>query len=469
MAIPLGFYDFMDPHSEDFVMTRFFALLVTLGFSAPSCLADDLPPSSWQLLVTGQRFVAGQAQDPSQSSQSVQIDDRVWLDAAGNYLWLTHSEWPGGIKFQYRQFGTANGGARMDVTKWRDGIWLQRSDAAKAKQDYVDQTYLLPALLQTQLRGATGQLVANSSSVERTNTGTDAAGRPVTWTYNDHGQLLSVAQPQTRYEYLDYPDANPGSQPARIWIYRGGQQIADLQVARQAAELPADFQQIPLGYVDKPTPSSAKATLLAPGVYRIDQTPSGYHTGVVIGRDGIAVFDAPIDAKEAAANKAIIRQLAPTLPIKYIVVSHSHRDHVGGLLALLDPATQVITGVGGQQALQRLFGSSMPHQVREISQQEQLSLGDRHIALWPLRSSHAHDMLVAADVTSGTVFQGDLFYLPEVGPIPPAFPLTAELVQLLNRHIPAWRQLVGVHGRTATPTDVRQSVRLRTQVDKSKP
>lgn len=423
-----------------------------------SAWADDLPPCSWQIKVQGQRFVPGQAQDPHASAQAVTIKDQVWLDGAGHYLWLTHSEWPGGIVFAYRQFGTPNGGARVDIHKWRDGVWITRADAKKARQDYTDQSYLVPSLLLAQLDFASGTVV---DPLHRQ--ATDGAARAVEATFNEFGQLVSIRHPQARYDYLDYPDHNANSQPSRVQIYRAEQLVADLTLQVQVADLPSDYADITLPYTDKPAPAPLAATRLADGVYRVDGAPSGYHTGFVVGRDGVAVFDAPVDANEAGAVKALIQQIAPKQPIRYLVLSHSHRDHVAGLLALADPATQVITGQGADVALKRLFGAALRQPLTPIASATTLDLGDRQIAVWPLTSSHARDMLVSADVKSGTVFQGDLFYLPEVGPIPAAFPLTDELTQLLARHLPRWQRLVGVHGRTATPTDVKVSVQLRAQ------
>lgn len=69
-------------------------------------------------------------------------------------------------------------------------------------------------------------------------------------------------------------------------------------------------------------------------------------------------------------------------------------------------------------------------------------------------------MLVAYDSRSQTIFQGDLFYLPELGPIPPAFPVGFELHQLIQDHGLPVQQIVGVHGRTASYTEFQQGLKL---------
>jgi glyoxylase-like metal-dependent hydrolase (beta-lactamase superfamily II) len=62
---------------------------------------------------------------------------------------------------------------------------------------------------------------------------------------------------------------------------------------------------------------------------------------------------------------------------------------------------------------------------------------------------------------SRILFQGDLFYLPERGDPPPAFPVVRELRQLMQRHRLEADLIVGVHGRPATPRQMLESLRRR--------
>jgi cyclase len=60
-----------------------------------------------------------------------------------------------------------------------------------------------------------------------------------------------------------------------------------------------------------------------------DEGPAGGNAGFVIGDDGVAVIDTFQDPRSAKALLAEIRKLTP-LPIRFVVNTHYHLDHVNG-------------------------------------------------------------------------------------------------------------------------------------------
>lgn len=84
----------------------------------------------------------------------------------------------------------------------------------------------------------------------------------------------------------------------------------------------------------------ARMERVADGVYAIihehatDQWPHG-NTGVVVGEDGILVFDAAYLPSRAEADIALIRSISDK-PIRYLVISHWHFDHNNGISAYRD-------------------------------------------------------------------------------------------------------------------------------------
>ena len=96
--------------------------------------------------------------------------------------------------------------------------------------------------------------------------------------------------------------------------------------------------------------SDAHLDRIADGVYAIihdpadEQFPSG-NTGVVIGDDGVLVVDATYLPSHAKADIALIRSVTDK-PVRYLVITHLHRDHNGGTSAYRDafPAVQVVSG-----------------------------------------------------------------------------------------------------------------------------
>jgi len=89
---------------------------------------------------------------------------------------------------------------------------------------------------------------------------------------------------------------------------------------------------------------------LADGVYAIihdatgEQFQSG-NTGVVIGDEGVLVVDATYLPSHAQADIALIRSVT-NKPVRYLVITHLHRDHNGGASAYRDafPGVAVVSG-----------------------------------------------------------------------------------------------------------------------------
>jgi glyoxylase-like metal-dependent hydrolase (beta-lactamase superfamily II) len=98
------------------------------------------------------------------------------------------------------------------------------------------------------------------------------------------------------------------------------------------------------------TQPGARLERIADGVYAIihdatdEQFPNG-NTGVVIGDDGVLVVDATYLPSHAKADIALIRSVTDK-PVRYLVITHLHRDHNGGASAYRDafPGVAVVSG-----------------------------------------------------------------------------------------------------------------------------
>ena len=254
-------------------------------------------------------------------------------------------------------------------------------------------------------------------------------------------------------------------QPQRISTYRGTRLINRWEdVAVAATDIDARTFDLPAGYVERADRGPLRATALGHGAYRIDGAPSGYHTGFVVGTNAVAIFDAPISPGEAEKVRAVIEQTAPGRRITHVVASHTHGDHIAGLPAYLKAGATVLTGKGGGVAIRRQFENLAASAIEEVSTPRTLDLGGATVILYPLASSHAAEMLVSYAPASRTLFQGDLFYLPEVGATPATFEGGEELSRLIAAHHLDVSNIVGVHGRSGGPAELADGVRLRRRV-----
>ncbi len=432
-----------------------------------------LPPgAAMELSMRGSTSRPEQARDAAAAFADVPSDQSVVLTEDGRFRLKTRTLYPGSIVFSFLTVGSPQGSSTIDELQWRDGTEISKEDAASARKDYADLLFLSPALL---LRDALNRKPVSKPAARNAEPGAmqrievsfkDAAGRPTTLTLDTaSGRIESATSGTRRFTYVGYQKQKNLLQPARITQYDGDRiatrwnDVSTLLVPAPSAEV----FNLPDGYTEAVDRGPLRATELGEGAYRIDGAPSGYHTGFVVGDRAIAVFDAPVSVEEAEQVKAVIEKTAPGKRVAYVVVSHPHGDHVAGLRAYLKDGVEVVTGPGAGVALKRqLDAASAQLKLREVTNTDELDLGGRTMKLYAINSTHASSMLVAYAPASRTVFQGDLFYLPEVGPVPPAFDGAGELSTLITASQGLFvERIVGVHGRSGTLDDLNQSLALR--------
>lgn len=148
----------------------------------------------------------------------------------------------------------------------------------------------------------------------------------------------------------------------------------------------------------------------------------------LIDASGIVVIDAGTTEKNANAAMAALRQVS-TAPVKYVILTHGHWDHVGGLGAVREAGTTVIASANTPAVLTR--SASMINPYREyfwgtepisldvkpdhlVSAPETLRVGAIELEISPAPSGETEDALFILDRSHELLFVGDAF-MPYVG------------------------------------------------------
>jgi glyoxylase-like metal-dependent hydrolase (beta-lactamase superfamily II) len=142
--------------------------------------------------------------------------------------------------------------------------------------------------------------------------------------------------------YSDYKDFGNGIKfPQKIAIEQGDFPAWELNISEVTPNPGLDLpvpEAVASATVPPVTVTSAQ---LAPGVWHL--TGGSHHSLVVEFPEYIAVIEAPLNEQRSLAVMAEARKLVPNKPIRYLLTTHHHFDHTGGLRTYAAEGVTIVT------------------------------------------------------------------------------------------------------------------------------
>jgi glyoxylase-like metal-dependent hydrolase (beta-lactamase superfamily II) len=297
--------------------------------------------------------------------------------------------------------------------------------------------------------------------------------------------------------YSGWKDFGAGAiAPARIVQTRGGWPFFEVTVTAARAN-PADLASLapapapPAGRGGGPPAGGGRAggppaapaitvtaEKLGDGLFRLNSGPGSYDTILVEFRDHIMMLEAGQPEARALAYLAETKKMYPNKPIRYVVNTHAHSDHTGGLPAMVAEGTTIITHETNVKFLEgalntprtlladTLAKSPKKARVEGVGNRKEYSDGTRTVVLyhiWP--APHSNGLLVAYIPKEKILFQGDFSLPANAGE--PANDHVKALGAALDKLKLDYDRYINVHAPAApqTKADVDRAVEARKAAD----
>ena len=272
----------------------------------------------------------------------------------------------------------------------------------------------------------------------------------------------------TETTYADYKDFGGVQFPTKIMQKQGGFPTLDLTVSEAKANAPVDIQ-VP----DNVRQASVKveAGKVADGVWYL--TGGTHHSVLVEMNDHLVVIEGPQDDARATAVIAEVKKTVPNKPINYVVNSHHHFDHAGGLGAFVAEGAIVIThdankaffekNLAAPRTVQpdKLAQSGKKATVEGMQDKRVLSDGTRTVELYRIQGTIHDDGIIMAYLPKEKLLvEADVYTPAAPTATPPAQPnpLHVNLYDNIERLKLAVDQILPLHGRKVPLAELQKAI-----------
>lgn len=274
------------------------------------------------------------------------------------------------------------------------------------------------------------------------------------------------------FAYSDYKDFGGIMFPSRIVRTQGGYPVLDITVSQVKAN-PAVDLPVPDEVRNFTAPAVTVAVQkLANGVYYL--TGGTHHSVAIDQRDHIVVIEGPQNEARSNAVIAKVKETIPNKPIRYLVNTHAHFDHSGGLRTYVDEGATIVTHEMNKPYYERAWAaprtinpdrlakSAKAATFETFTDKHVLTDGRRSIEIYPIAGSGHNDAFVMVYLPTEKILVEADAYTPAAANAPPpaaANPFSVNLNESIQKLKLDVRQIAALHGpRVVTMVDLRAAI-----------
>lgn len=459
-------------------MIRALALLSLLAIPS-AAVAKDM--SAVRIVSEGQRFEPMQNITPASPSRHVSNyrHELLWAPDAGQARedWTLRVVYPFPGTWEWTMVIDRDGGERTGRDGWRPGeggavpparagaiwkdLWLANPTLLAGHATLLGEVasrrlYELGGSIWTlDLDPATGQVRA--ASVEE--------GDPL------DGTVVN------RIEFADWREIDGRAFPFRLEQFVGGRLIRR-EVRREIAVDPAGWREdLPAGTAapaatdgerargfamsqfylrraamgapaDEDQSGAVEFLEVGPGIWQVHG--SSHLNLLVEGKDGLLLADAVWYPERSRAILAALAERWPSKPLRAVVLTHHHLDHVGGLLPYAQAGATVVLSAENAEWFRKVLARQIPQVPTLLPSGDRAAfdLIGRPIETIAVPNSHAAGMLAVFVPDAGLLYNSDL-YSPGRPSQQPVW--SEELLAAIRFHGIDVAGHLGGHGRGTLP------------------
>ena len=263
-----------------------------------------------------------------------------------------------------------------------------------------------------------------------------------------------------RTVFSGYKDYGGVKFPSHIVQTQGGHPTLDLNVSDVQPNSPvARALTVPAPPpAAQPAPAKTEAQKIAEGVWFLD---GGAPMSVLLEfSDHVVIIEGPQNDERTEATIAAVKQLLPSKPIRYLVNTHQHFDHSGGIRAYVAAGISIVTHEKNKSYWERILGNpftlepdrlaraSRSPTIETVGEKRVLSDSSMALELHHLQGNlHDETLLVAYLPKQKLLVQADAFHpRPGAKPLAAPPPFTINLVENIRRLKLEVERVVHLHG-----------------------
>jgi glyoxylase-like metal-dependent hydrolase (beta-lactamase superfamily II) len=266
------------------------------------------------------------------------------------------------------------------------------------------------------------------------------------------------------FTYADYKDFSGVKFPTKITQSQGGFAVNEFNVASVTPNANVNLP-VPANVASATIPAvQVQSNKVADGVWFVGG--GSHHSVLVEFPTYLTVIEGPLNDDRSKAVIAEVKKLVPNKPIKYVVSTHHHFDHSGGLRTYVAEGATVVTHASNKAYFEKSFvaPSTIAPDAQSTAKKKPsivtftdkyvLSDGNQKIEIYNTPGDDHTDEINVVYIPSAKVLvEADSFSpgppnAPAPNPAPKNAVVLYDAVKKLNLNV---ETVIGIHGRGPVP------------------